>query len=140
MITLNSYETNVQDHFTKYIYINECSLSEEMCLRIINKYENSNEKFPGSTHGGVNKKVKHTNDMITNHSDWHDINITLINELKHNISVYARLLHNDDYNGANNHTDPVIQYNVIDTKNITHISQFMGAKIRQKHWQICLSQ
>jgi hypothetical protein len=128
MITLNSEDNTCADHFTKYIYINKNSLSEELCLKIINKYENSNEKFPGSTHGGVNKKVKYTNDLLTKNSDWDEINVTLINELKHNINTYTKLLHNDDYNGINNNTDKSILYDVINVENITHISQFMVQK------------
>lgn len=81
----------------RYIYINENSLSEELCDEIINKFEEQEEnKGPGHTFGGVQPKIKDTTDYnidieITN-PKWLRIRDALIAELINNIKIYVSKL------------------------------------------------
>ena len=46
-----------------YIYINNNSLSKEICKDIINKFELEKNKFEGQTLGGLNQNIKDTLDF-----------------------------------------------------------------------------
>lgn len=99
-----------------FIYIEENSLSHELCNEIIGLYEKSKIKFHGNTHSGVDKNVKNTTDInifdILNEdidlfkdmcSDekfiWKEISNCLKKELSNNIKLYFdRINSNDDYN------------------------------------------
>uniref|UniRef100_A0A6C0HAA9 Fe2OG dioxygenase domain-containing protein n=1 Tax=viral metagenome TaxID=1070528 RepID=A0A6C0HAA9_9ZZZZ len=79
----------------RYIYINENSLSKELCDEIINKFEEQEEnKGPGSTFGGIQPKVKDTTDynIKENNPKWSRIRETLIVELINNIQIYGSKL------------------------------------------------
>jgi Rps23 Pro-64 3,4-dihydroxylase Tpa1-like proline 4-hydroxylase len=76
----------------RYIYINENSLSKELCDEIIHKFEEQEEnKGPGSTFGGVQPKVKDTTDynIEINIPKWSRIREALIAELINNIQIYS---------------------------------------------------
>jgi hypothetical protein len=80
----------------RYIYINESSLSKELCDEIISKYNIEPGRSPGSTFGGINPNVKDTVDycMMNNpdNPNWSRIKNTLIAELKNNIDIYISKL------------------------------------------------
>ena len=76
----------------RYIYINENSLSRDLCDEIVNKFEEQEEnKGPGSTFGGVQPKIKDTTDynIEINNAKWSRIRETLIAELINNIVIYT---------------------------------------------------
>lgn len=75
----------------RYIYINENSLSKELCDEIIHKFEEEENKGPGSTFGGVQPKIKDTTDynIEINIPKWSRIREALIAELINNIQIYS---------------------------------------------------
>jgi Rps23 Pro-64 3,4-dihydroxylase Tpa1-like proline 4-hydroxylase len=78
----------------RYIYINENSLSTDLCDEIITKFEEEEKKRAGSTFGGIQPKVKDTidYDIEINNPKWSRIRETLIAELVNNIEIYASKL------------------------------------------------
>lgn len=74
----------------KYIYLNHHSLSKEICEEIILLYESDlKNKYEGTTGGGTNKEVKHTQDLvIPNDEIWSNIHSFLNRELKENVDHY----------------------------------------------------
>lgn len=74
----------------KYIYLNHHSLSKEICEEIILLYESDlKNKYEGTTGGGTNKEVKHTQDLvIPNDEIWSNIHNFLNRELKENVDNY----------------------------------------------------
>jgi Rps23 Pro-64 3,4-dihydroxylase Tpa1-like proline 4-hydroxylase len=98
----------------RYIYINENSLSKELCDEIINKFEEQENKRPGSTFGGIQPKVKDTTDydIEINNPKWSRIRDALIFELINNIEIYTSKLDTPMY-----HSQPA------DIKDINRISK-----------------
>ena len=66
------------------------SLSKEICEEIILLYESDlKNKYEGTTGGGTNKEVKHTQDLvIPNDEIWSNIHKFLNRELKENVDNY----------------------------------------------------
>lgn len=89
----------------KYIYINETSLSKIVCNELINIFENSQNKYDGLTHGGLNKKIKDTTDISipSNDKTWFKYHKLLKEELFRNLKNYIDLIDNysNDYNNSN---------------------------------------
>jgi hypothetical protein len=83
----------------RYIYINENSLSTDLCHEIITKFEEEENKGPGITFGGVQPKVKDTTDynIEENNPKWSRIREALITELINNIQIYASKLETPMY-------------------------------------------
>jgi hypothetical protein len=84
----------------KYIFINENSLSDELCNEIIELFEKEPLKHDGTTHGGLNKNIKDTTDYVIkyNNDKWKDILNFLDDELTRNINKYfSELLNTDIY-------------------------------------------
>ena len=125
MNILNSKEA-IHNEFTKYIYINENSLSDNFCEKMIGLHNASKERGPGRTAGGVDKNVKDTTDVMTYDPIWKEFTNTLNEELKYNIVKYIELLKHDDYKGSNNHS--TFDYEVIHINGISDVSQFMVQK------------
>ncbi len=77
----------------RYIYVNETSLSEDLCEEIMYKHSIEPGKSPGSTFGGVMTDVKDTVDYcIMDDPNWSRIRETLISELLNNIHIYVSKL------------------------------------------------
>jgi len=79
----------------RYIYINENSLSTDLCDEIITKFEEQQEnKGPGKTFGGIQPKIKDTTDyqIEENNPKWSRIRDALIVELVNNIQIYVSKL------------------------------------------------
>jgi hypothetical protein len=125
MNILNSKDA-IHNDFTKYIYINEHSLSDKFCERMINLHDSSKEKYPGLIFSGVNKNIKDTTDVMTHGECWDDFTNTLREELDYNILKYVERFKHDDYKGCNNHSTR--DYSVIQKEGISKVSQFMVQK------------
>lgn len=99
--------------FEKFIYINENSLSIDICNDIINLFENDDTKTPGETLGGVRKMVKDTTDLniLNSGPKWSKINNLLINELQYNYNKYIE-------NGNEFFTNQSIKYNIVPFKHL----------------------
>lgn len=84
----------------KYIYLNKNSLSPEICLDIIQLYENENtsSKHEGLTQGGLNKNVKNTVDfnIPVNDEKWYKYYKLLNNEISINLKKYFSNLNNNN--------------------------------------------
>lgn len=76
----------------KFIYINENSLSPQLCKTIIDKFEKS-EKYRGVVSSGVQLKIKNSFDLCLNieedNEEWNSIITILKNELNDNILKYT---------------------------------------------------
>ena len=72
------------------LYINDNSLSKELCDEIIHKYENEGEyRKKGITAGGFNPDVKNTLDFnIFKKEKWEIIHKTLYQEIARNLQKY----------------------------------------------------
>lgn len=78
----------------EYIYINENSLSKDLCDEIINKFQiekTNNNTNKGVTGRGLNINVKDTNDfLIEMQNEWKDIRKCLEFELVYNLKKYTK--------------------------------------------------
>ena len=79
----------------KYIYINENSLSIELCKDIINLFEDEEGRYIGQTASGVNKDIKDTTDYTINpeNKKWSKIHSLLNKELTNNLKCYLKNIH-----------------------------------------------
>ena len=94
----------------KYIYINNDSLSVEICEDIITIFENDDTyKRKGvcgsKLNGGVNPDIKDTTDYSITHFDPNFVDIfdLLYKELNYNIKKYAELIDFDKYKHLENY-------------------------------------
>jgi hypothetical protein len=77
------------------LYVNENSLSKELCDEMIQLFEKSNDRYNGITGSGVNAHIKDTTDLlITGQPEWSKISDTLGRELNHNILAYVTKYNN----------------------------------------------
>lgn len=81
-----------------YIYVNNNSLSKELCNEIIYKFENENNKYEGVTASGVNKNIKDTIDFAipkkNQNEKWNKIRECLEKELDKNVKKYIKYINN----------------------------------------------
>jgi hypothetical protein len=80
-----------------YFYINENSLSRELCIDIIKLFENEN-KYQGSTMSGINKDIKDTMEVLIppNSSSplFKKLRSLLDKELNNNVKKYIKNINN----------------------------------------------
>lgn len=82
------------------------SLSKELCESIIHRYDSNPQfKYSGVTAGGLDKRVKDTNDMmIHENEEWYDINKVLTDELQKHVKLYLRTVETaENYKKENNY-------------------------------------
>ena len=90
----------------EYFYVNNESLSNELCRFIIEKFEIECTKYKtneGMTALGLNKSIKHTTDFAIHNSKeagWIRIGRTLQNELLYNLKCYCKNI-NEKYKTIN---------------------------------------
>jgi|LakMenE18May11ns_1017448.scaffolds.fasta_scaffold9827012_2 hypothetical protein len=98
-----------ENPFTKRIYINNTSLSHELCREIIDLYEKDKLKHQqGVVMSGARPEIKDTTDLTLNTDDdnWCEIRKILIRELRYNIDKYAELINNpNDFKSSNNNSN-----------------------------------
>lgn len=82
-----------------YFYINQTSISPELCKTIINMFNIDNNKYPGITYAGLNKNIKDTNDLVIPNSPdkpgfdkWIKLHKFLEKELAKNTKEYIKIL------------------------------------------------
>ena len=82
-----------------YFYINQTSISPELCKTIINMFNLDNNKYPGVTHSGLNKNIKDTHDLVIPNSPdksgfdkWAKVHNFLEKELAKNTKEYIKML------------------------------------------------
>lgn len=76
----------------KFIYLNPCSFSKELCKDIITMFEEDTViKYEGITKAGLNKEIKDTTDLIIpeNNPIWKKLVCFLQKELIANLKVYV---------------------------------------------------
>jgi len=95
------------DLFNELVYINSSSLSDKLCIDIIELFENDEDKYKGVTGKGFDETFKLTTDLnvtIKSNTDdiWKRIHDLLIKELTYNLKTYIKkfesLVNNEDYN------------------------------------------
>lgn len=80
-----------------FIYINNNSISPELCTKIIETYEKDPNKFKGITSNGLVTTIKNTLDcMIADNSDkssmWYDINLLLYEQLTKDLVSFNKTI------------------------------------------------
>ena len=81
-----------------FIYLNENSLSKEICNDIINLYEKEESRYPGVTGSGYKPNIKNALDFIIPMNDvWGKIRNLLVEELNRNLKKYLSNL-KDNFN------------------------------------------
>lgn len=104
-------------------FVNENSLSKELCSEIIQLFENNTDKYPGITGGGLNKSVKNTTDLVIPMYDvkWKRIYKFILSELQTNIKKYFSKMSEFNYNdNLTLNTIQVQKYNKGEGKYIYH--------------------
>jgi hypothetical protein len=78
----------------KYIYKNEKSISQLLCLDIIDLFEKEDNKREGRIFAGINKQIKDTTDYTIDSDDpkWHGHHEFLYDELNMNLDGYLKKL------------------------------------------------
>ena len=78
--------------YNSKIFINEKSLSTDLCIEIINKFDMSDKSYKGYVQKGVDLQIKDTKDLVVDRMDkeWSEIHKTLDRELKYNIANYLK--------------------------------------------------
>lgn len=85
-----------------FIYINDTSLPNDLCNKIIETFENEPNKYKGVTRRGLDVNIKDTLDFHINinsnkETEWHDINILLYHELSKNLNNFNKFI-SEKYN------------------------------------------
>jgi len=117
-------ENNNTDNSDLLLYVNNNSLSKDLCKDLIQFFENdlSNYGYEGIVQAGVKKHIKDTTDMvITNHlndNHWTKVNKVLLNELQYNIAEYIEKL-SDNLDKGTNTTGHNYNYNVVCSDQLT---------------------
>jgi hypothetical protein len=109
-----------------YIYTNSQSINKDLCVRIMNMFEEQEEgKYDGLTHGGLNKKVKDTKDYVIDNKDekWSKVHKFLKDELNRNLKIYLDNLNKNP---------------IFDDKELTNIkySYFDGTRMMSKTFMV----
>ena len=108
-----------KDEYTKFIHIRNNSLSREICKEIIDKYENSEQRYDGTVMSGINKQIKDTKDLMMDQPCFDRINNLLRSELYVALKQHLNVLSSkDDFKSKYNHTttkDYVINFGEIST-------------------------
>lgn len=96
----------------KYIYKNENSISRELCLEIIDLFENEKNKRDGCTFSGVIKEIKDTTDCLINLDDpkWQRYHSFLCDELNRNLDKYLKELNKNKILNNDNQLSNEIYY------------------------------
>jgi hypothetical protein len=104
---------DIELDLSSYIHEFPNSIPDMLCDDIIHMYEltNKNEKFPGTTIGGINKEIKDTTDFIIpkNNELWNNIETTLVEELKSCLTKYNSTI-------CENITNTIIEENFVKNK------------------------
>jgi hypothetical protein len=80
-----------------FIYENDTCLPDELCDSIIELFDYEDDKIPGSTYGGIQKKIKDTTDfnIPKKNIKWEKINSFLLKELHINLKLYHKKMKED---------------------------------------------
>ena len=118
----------------KYIYINENSISRELCEDIINLFEVEESKYAGKIKAGVNKDVKDTTDYMINPEDkkWSKIHSFLKKELNNNLNSYLKKLNGNDCINNRQQLSSEVEYNYFSV-----LSLFFYSFMVQKYNKNC---
>lgn len=117
----------------KFIYINNKSISTELCLDLIKMFEEENNKYEGVTHGGLDKNIKDTTDFIipTSNKKWDKINKFLDMEIKNNLKMYLDELNtNTDFQNKDQNT--LNKYKIFGNTNFLHNQHMIQRYLKGK--------
>lgn len=115
--------------FSEFVYVNENSLSPELCNRIIQLFDNDNNKYEGLTLSGLKKNIKNTMDLSMDVTDtkWKKIVKLLEIELIKNVKTYIDNLNQKiivcDTENVSGRT-----FNIFHYKNLTTFGSFMAQR------------
>lgn len=116
-----------------YIYINNNSLSPELCIDLIKMFEEETNKYEGVTFKGLDKNIKDTTDFVIpeNNQKWNKINKLLNKEIQSNIKIYLDQLNNKtDFENKNQNT--INKYKIFENTKFLHKTYMMQRYLKGK--------
>jgi hypothetical protein len=116
-----------------FIYMNNNSISHELCLDIIKMFEEENGKYEGVTYGGLDKNIKDTTDLIipTCNKKWDKITKFLDIEIKNNLKKYLDSL-NDNIDYQNKDQNTLNKYRIFENTNFLHANYMLQRYLKGK--------
>jgi hypothetical protein len=125
-----------------YFHINEHSLSKELCIDIINLFENEN-KYPGTTISGINKDIKDTMEVLiptnSNSPLFKKLRSLLDKELNDNVKKYVNNINNFVYNSEENSShkyNAISDFLIFDTMQIQKYDKQKGRYVYHHDFMI----
>ena len=116
-----------------FIYMNNNSISSELCLDLIKMFEEENGKYEGVTHGGLDKNTKDTTDFIipSCNKKWDKIIKFLDIEIKNNLKKYLDSLNtNPDFQNKDQNT--LNKYKIFEHTNFLHNNYMLQRYLKGK--------
>jgi hypothetical protein len=120
-----------------YFYINNNSLSRELCNEIISTFESENfGKYDGMTAGGLNKNIKDTVDFLipdknqNDKSQWSKIRTVLDKELNNNVKKYIKKINDCISVNEENSSNKYLVFNKFVTFETIQIQRYTKNKGR----------
>ena len=80
--------TNTPYNIMDLLYVNQQSLSRELCNDMITLFESDEHRYDGITLSGVHKNIKDTTDCPIEGPKWDKMKKVLIKELNNNVNEY----------------------------------------------------
>ena len=80
--------TNTPYNIMDLLYVNQQSLSRELCNDMITLFESDEHRYDGITLSGVHKNIKDTTDCPIEGLKWDKMKKVLIKELNNNVNEY----------------------------------------------------
>ena len=116
------------------MYINDNSLSSELCRDIIKMFEEETGKYEGVTFKGLDKNIKDTTDFIIpeNNQKWNRLNNLLNREIQNNIKTYLdRLNDKIDFENKNQNTS-LRKYKIFENTKFLHQNYMIQRYLKGK--------
>lgn len=116
-----------------YIYVNNNSLSYELCIDLIKMFEEETDKYDGVTFKGLDKNIKDTTDFVIpeNNKKWNKINKLLNIEIQNNIKTYLDELNNKiDFENKNQNS--INKYKIFENTKFLHKNYMMQRYLKGK--------
>jgi hypothetical protein len=117
-----------------YMYINNTSLSPELCKDLIKMFEEETDKYEGVTFKGLDKNIKDTTDFVIpeNNEKWNKINKLLNREIQNNIKIYLDKLNDKiDFKNENQNTS-LSKYKIFENTKFLHKNYMIQRYLKGK--------
>jgi Rps23 Pro-64 3,4-dihydroxylase Tpa1-like proline 4-hydroxylase len=110
--------TNTHYNIMDLLFVNQHSLSQELCNDMIALFESDEHRYGGLTLSGLRKNIKDTTDCPIEGLKWDKMKKVLIKELNNNVKEYVT-----NYNGLINESYQIFGTNYLSTDRI-HMQKY----------------